>query len=173
MVNGSGRVFVEREGQLALVDQVTVREQNLRVAVRNLARALGDDISEERPLLDSRLPDGSRVAAALLNIVVKIHPNESGTPPSKLADAELHFAGGELDGLKLVGFSIWRRRGGNGPTVSFPGQQYRIGEERRTFALLRPIADVSAQERVRDLVLDAYANIGRDAASGPRVRERM
>jgi hypothetical protein len=94
MVNGSGRVFVEREGQLALVDQVTVREQNLRVAVRNLARALGDDISEERPLLDSRLPDGSRVAAALLNIVVKIHPNESGTPPSKLADAELHFAGG-------------------------------------------------------------------------------
>ena len=44
---------------------VTVREQNLRVAVRNLARVLGDDISEERPLLDSRLPDGSRVAAAL------------------------------------------------------------------------------------------------------------
>ena len=44
---------------------VTVREQNLRVAVRNLARALGDDISEEQPLLDSRLPDGSRVAAAL------------------------------------------------------------------------------------------------------------
>lgn len=43
----------------------TVREQNLRVAVRNLARALGDDISEEQPLLDARLPDGSRVAAAL------------------------------------------------------------------------------------------------------------
>ena len=44
---------------------MTVREQNLRVAVRNLARVLGDDVSEERPLLDSRLPDGSRVAAAL------------------------------------------------------------------------------------------------------------
>jgi pilus assembly protein CpaF len=65
MVNGSGRVFVEREGCLERVDRVTLREQNLRVAVRNLARALGDDISEERPLLDSRLPDGSRVAAAL------------------------------------------------------------------------------------------------------------
>ncbi|MGE3511198.1 MAG: CpaF family protein [Vicinamibacterales bacterium] len=65
MVNGSGRVFVEREGRLEFVDQVSLREQNLRVAVRNLARALGDDISEERPLLDSRLPDGSRVAAAL------------------------------------------------------------------------------------------------------------
>jgi pilus assembly protein CpaF len=65
MVNGSGRVFVERNGYLEAVADVTVREQNLRVAVRNLARVLGDDISEERPLLDARLPDGSRVAAAL------------------------------------------------------------------------------------------------------------
>jgi len=65
MVNGSGRVFVERSGRLEAVADVTVREQNLRVAVRNLARVLGDDVSEERPLLDSRLPDGSRVAAAL------------------------------------------------------------------------------------------------------------
>ena len=51
--------------RLELVPGVTVREHNLRVAVRNLARVLGDDISEEQPLLDSRLPDGSRVAAAL------------------------------------------------------------------------------------------------------------
>src|SRR5579862_5281294 len=65
MVNGSGRVFVEREGQLETVAEVVIGEQNLRVAVRNLARALGDDISEEQPLLDSRLPDGSWVAAAL------------------------------------------------------------------------------------------------------------
>ena len=65
MVNGSGRIFVERDGHLEPVVGVTVREQHLRVAVRNLARALGDDISEAQPLLDSRLPDGSRVAAAL------------------------------------------------------------------------------------------------------------
>jgi len=65
MVNGSGRIFVERDGHLEVVRGVIVREQSLRVAVRNLARALGDDISEEQPLLDSRLPDGSRVAAAL------------------------------------------------------------------------------------------------------------
>lgn len=65
MVNGSGRIFVERAGQLELVPGVTVREHNLRVAVRNLARVLGDDVSEEQPLLDSRLPDGSRVAVAL------------------------------------------------------------------------------------------------------------
>jgi pilus assembly protein CpaF len=65
MVNGSGRVFVERNGRLEAVVDVVVREQNLRIAVRNLARVLGDDVSEERPLLDARLPDGSRVAAAL------------------------------------------------------------------------------------------------------------
>jgi pilus assembly protein CpaF len=63
MVNGSGPVFIERDGRLELVAGVRLREQSLQVAVRNMARALGDDISEEKPLLDSRLPDGSRVAA--------------------------------------------------------------------------------------------------------------
>lgn len=63
MVNGSGPVFIERDGRLELVVGVRLREQSLQVAVRNMARALGDDISEEKPLLDSRLPDGSRVAA--------------------------------------------------------------------------------------------------------------
>ena len=42
-----------------------------------------------------------------MNIVVKITPNEKGNPPGKLADAELHFIDGELDGLKLIGFAIW------------------------------------------------------------------
>ena len=98
-----------------------------------------------------------------MTVVVKINPNDRGTPPSKLADAELHFAGGELDGLKLIGFSVWQRRGGGGRSVSLPGRQYLIGDERRTFALLRPIADVSAQERVRDLVLEAYAKFEDDA----------
>jgi hypothetical protein len=98
-----------------------------------------------------------------MSIVVRITPNDRGTPPSKLADAELHFTGGELDGLKLIGFSVWERRGNRGRSVSFPGRQYRMGDEHRTFALLRPIADVSAQERVRDLVLQAYAKY-REAA---------
>jgi pilus assembly protein CpaF len=65
MVNGSGRVFVEREGELEPEPDVTLDEQNLQVAVRNCARLLGDDISEEQPLLDARLSDGSRVAAVL------------------------------------------------------------------------------------------------------------
>ena len=63
MVNGSRRIFVEREGALQEVFDVQLDERNLRVAVKNIARALGDDVSEEKPILDSRLPDGSRVAA--------------------------------------------------------------------------------------------------------------
>jgi hypothetical protein len=92
-----------------------------------------------------------------MSIVVKITPNDRGNPPGKLADAELHFIDGELDGLKLIGFAIWERRGGNGRNVTFPARQYAVNGERRSFALLRPIADTHAQERVRDLVLDAFA----------------
>jgi len=92
-----------------------------------------------------------------MQIVVKITPNEKGTPVGKLADAELHFIDGELDGLKLIGFAIWERRGGNGRNVTFPARQYTVNGDRRSFALLRPIADVAAQNRLRDLVLEAYA----------------
>ena len=60
MVNGSRNVFVERDGRLEPIPDVHLDERNLTVAVRNIARALGDDISEEMPILDSRLPDGSR-----------------------------------------------------------------------------------------------------------------
>jgi hypothetical protein len=101
-----------------------------------------------------------------MSVAVMITPNDRGIPPSKLADAELHFTGGELDGLKLIGFSVWQRRGGNRRSVSFPGRQYRLGNEQRTFALLRPVADVSAQERVRDLVLDAYDRYTRETRTG-------
>jgi hypothetical protein len=92
-----------------------------------------------------------------MSLVVKITPNEKQNPPGKLADAELHFTGGELDGLKLIGFSIWERRTGGGRNVTFPARQYAVNGERRSFALLRPIADISAQERIRELVLQAYA----------------
>ncbi len=92
-----------------------------------------------------------------MNIVVRITPNEKGNPPGKLADAELHFIDGELDGLKLIGFAIWERRSGNGRNVTFPARQYAVNGERRSFALLRPIGDMSAQNRLRDFVLEAFA----------------
>jgi hypothetical protein len=89
-------------------------------------------------------------------MVVKITPNDKGTPPGKLAEAELHFDDGHLNGLKLVGFAIWERRSGNGRNVTFPARQYSVNGERRSFALLRPIVDATAQDKVRDLILQAY-----------------
>jgi hypothetical protein len=89
-------------------------------------------------------------------MVVKITPNDKGNPPGKLAEAELHFGAGELEGLKLIGFGIWERRNGSGRNVTFPARQYSVNGERRSFALLRPILDVTAQERVRQLILQAY-----------------
>jgi hypothetical protein len=90
-------------------------------------------------------------------VVVKITPNDKGNPPGKLADAELHFTDGPLEGLKLIGFSVWERRTGTGRNVTFPARQYTVNGERRSFALLRPAADGVPQDRVRDLVLQAYA----------------
>jgi len=90
-------------------------------------------------------------------MVVKITPNDKGNPAGKLADAELHFTEGVLDGLKLIGFAIWERRSGGGRNVTFPARTYAVNGERRSFALLRPIADATAQDRIRELVLDAYA----------------
>ena len=65
MVNGSGRIFIERYGELLPVPDATIPEKSLQVAVRNIARTLGDEVNDEMPLLDARLPDGSRVAAAI------------------------------------------------------------------------------------------------------------
>ena len=90
-------------------------------------------------------------------ITVKITPNDKGNPPGKLADAELHFGDGALAGLKLIGFSIWERRGGNGRNVTFPARSYAVNGERRSFALLRPVVDTTAQNAVRDRILEAYA----------------
>jgi hypothetical protein len=90
-------------------------------------------------------------------MVVKIVPNDTGSPSGKLADAELHFTDGELAGLKLIGFAVWERRSGSGRNVTFPARQYSVNGDRRSFALLRPVVDAASQERVRDLVLQAYA----------------
>src|SRR5216683_7134421 len=65
MVNGSERIFIEKLGHIQAIHDVTISQKSLEVAVRNIARRLGDDISEEKPILDSRLPDGSRVAAVI------------------------------------------------------------------------------------------------------------
>lgn len=97
-------------------------------------------------------------------MTIKILPNDKGNPPGKLADAELHFTTGPLEGLKLIGFAVWERRTGNGRNVTFPARQYSVNGERRSFALLRPIESATAQDRIRDLVLQAYAEYEAEAA---------
>jgi hypothetical protein len=98
-------------------------------------------------------------------MVVRILPSDSSTPAGKIADAELLFEEGVLNGLKLVGFSVWERRGGTGNrSVTFPARTYSVNGERRSFALLRPLADTTAQEPLRALILQALAEYEQQAA---------
>jgi hypothetical protein len=97
-------------------------------------------------------------------MTVMITPNDRGNPPGKLADAELHFNDGPLEGLKLIGFSIWERRTGGGRNVTFPARQYAVNGERRTFALLRPMGDTKAQDKLRELILNAFQDFEEQSA---------
>jgi pilus assembly protein CpaF len=65
LVNGPNHVFIEKFGEMQRVPGITLTEKSLQVAIRNIARVLGDDIGEEKPILDARLPDGSRVTAII------------------------------------------------------------------------------------------------------------
>ena len=89
-------------------------------------------------------------------MTIKFVANDKGVPPGKLADAELYFSEGPLEGLRLIGFAVWERKTGGGRNVTFPSRQYSVNGERRSFALLRPINDSTAQNRIRDLILQAY-----------------
>lgn len=99
-------------------------------------------------------------------MTVKITPSDKsrGNPQGKLADAELHFSEGALEGLKLIGFTIWERRGGVGRNVTFPARSYAVNGERRSFALLRPIGDATMQTRLRELILAAFQEFEERAA---------
>ncbi len=108
-----------------------------------------------------------------MKTTIKIIRNERNVPAGKLADAELHFSGGELDGLKLVGFGVWARRIQNPETerddhsmhrinVTFPSRSFVVHGDRRNFPLVRAVENPGAQDRLRQLVLDAYlAEIGK------------
>jgi hypothetical protein len=97
-------------------------------------------------------------------VTIKIVANGKHNPPGKLADAELHFAAGPLEGMKLIGFGIWERKNGSGRNVTFPARSYAVNGERRSFALLRPITDTTSQNQLRDLILQAYSEFETDAA---------
>ncbi len=90
-------------------------------------------------------------------MVIRIEPITGQKPPRKLANAELHFTDGELEGLTLVGFAVWEAPDGSGRRVTFPSRSYTLRDgERHSYALLRPAVGTDAEKRVRSLVLDAY-----------------
>src|SRR5438045_8642983 len=97
-------------------------------------------------------------STGVCHVTIKITQNDrKDVPAGKLADAELHFNEGPLEGLKLIGFTVWERRGANGGrNVTFPARQYTVNGDRRSFALLRPITDAAAQTKIRELILEAY-----------------
>jgi hypothetical protein len=88
-------------------------------------------------------------------VTVRLSLSNDG-PTDKLADAELHFVGGPLGGLKLLGFAIWKRRGG-GYHITFPARQYSADGRRRAFTLLRDLPGQTGSQAIRDLILEAYA----------------
>ena len=65
MVNGHDEIFVERRGKLYATDASFASEDALQTAVHNVAQFVGREIDQDRPILDARLPDGSRVHAVI------------------------------------------------------------------------------------------------------------
>lgn len=96
-------------------------------------------------------------------MTVRFFPNDKGTPAGKLADVELHFQDGDLRGLKLIGFALWERKSGD-RNVTFPARQYSVNGERRSYALLRPISDAAGQDRLRDVIVEAFTTFETNAA---------
>jgi hypothetical protein len=99
-------------------------------------------------------------------MVVKILPNDKGSPNGKLADVEVHFTDGDFEGLKLLGFAIWQSRAGSGRNVTFPARTYSVQGERRSFSLLRNAGDSThGQKRLNEAILAAYADFEAQAAA--------
>jgi hypothetical protein len=100
----------------------------------------------------------------MTTISIHILKTNGQAAPGKLADAEIHFNGGELDGLKLVGFAVWRSREGQGEDVTFPSRPFVFHGERRSYSLLRWVAKREAQERLQAAVLEAYRGVQEDGS---------
>ena len=89
---------------------------------------------------------GSEVYGKEATMTIRVLWNEKAMPPGKVADVELHFDDGPLEGLKLIGFACWDRRSGGSRNVTYPARQYVVNGERRSFALLRPNGSERGQQ---------------------------
>ena len=97
-------------------------------------------------------------------VAIKVLPADDAAPAGKLAAVELHFTAGVLEGLKLLGFTVWEGRGGKGSSVSLPSRHYVVNGEHRSFTLLRPSGEAPAQNTLRDTLLAVFADHVPDAA---------
>jgi len=156
---------LERAGRIYYQDDLWQRALAPDFDTRDREGQDPDPLQEDYP--------GQRIAGpeATPPFTVKVIPNDTGNPPGRLAEIELHFHDGPLAGLKLIGFAVWARRGGAGMNVTFPARQYSVNGERRSFALLRPDTDPDAQNRIRDLILEAYAEWAMEPAVEPDAEE--
>src|SRR3954452_21247623 len=95
---------------------------------------------------------------------VRILEATSRATARKLANAEIQFAGGALDGLVLAGFAVWVNEEGSGESVTFSSRQFSVSGQPRSFSLSRWIAKREAQERMADAVFRSYRRYRRRSA---------
>ena len=87
MVNGPEKIYVERAGRLTLTNARFATEADVQAAANNIAQFVGQPLTADRPMLDGRLPDGSRicivlgqVAAAGTHINIRRFARNTATP---------------------------------------------------------------------------------------------
>jgi hypothetical protein len=96
---------------------------------------------------------------------IQIVATECRLTSRKLADAEIHFHGGELDGTTLPGFAVWVNATGAGERVTFSSRMFSTRGQQRSFSMLRWIAKREANERMADAVWRAYRRYRRASIS--------
>lgn len=89
-------------------------------------------------------------------MVVRVLTNARGIPERKLADVELIFDDGPLEGLKLVGTAIWATREAGEVSITFPARSYQGEDGLRYFNFLRPEADKAALDRLKAMIKEEY-----------------
>ena len=82
MVNGSNKVFVERTGKIEPTDATFVDDAHLMRIIDKIVSQIGRRIDESSPMVDARLPDGSRVNAIIPPLALKGRRSRSGSSPA-------------------------------------------------------------------------------------------
>ncbi len=147
--------------KITLTDKGIAQTGKVADAELRFGPPLGGDIRDMTPvIIDGRAYRRNDIthAVEILTPTTVVVSQDPDRPLGSIGHTwALYEPDDPLDGLKLIGFSIWKRRGGaGGYNVTFPARSYTVNGDRRSFALLRPMVDTTAQNRVRDLILQAY-----------------